>query len=162
MPTGAMRRRTLGRPSRTLLVLSALGLLACSTDDTSTSDPCSLEREIERQCGAEARDCGRAADSAESRARIDACVVDALNGSGAFFAIYDRAGTDSQNARAICRGADGAVLRLAWDSDPSGGDQTGAVITATRCDGAMAMDPEADGALPLACASVIELGRVCE
>lgn len=162
MPTVATRPRPLDRPWWTTFVLGAMGLLACVDDETSSADACSLEGEIERQCGAEARDCGRAAEGEPSAARVDACVVDALNGSGAFFAIYDRAGTDSEVAQAICRDADGVVLRLDWDSDPSGGDRTGAVIAATRCDGATAAEPETDGARPLSCASVTELGRVCE
>lgn len=150
------------RHGRVALLICVIGWSACSATSNAGAE-CSLEEEVQQRCGADARDCGRADDEG-SRSAVDTCVVEALNGTGPFFAIYERAGTDSETAQAICRDGDGVVLRLDWDSDPSGGDRTGAVVTGTRCDGATAaeIDPDGGGGLPLACGRVTELGYVCQ
>jgi hypothetical protein len=125
---------------------------------------CDLTGGLEEQAGPGATDCGRVALGSDPRA-VDDCVVAAFTSGQAFFARYERQGKDSKVAFGIAGTNLKRITFLLWDSDPSGGGDSGAVITGSRCE-----EPRVDASSgrdpmtmpPLACASTTDLGRTCE
>jgi hypothetical protein len=125
---------------------------------------CDIAEGLEEQAGSGATDCGQVAVGGDPSA-VDACAIAAFMSSRAFYARYERQGTDSK----VIFGVAGTNLRrvtfLLWDSDPSGGGDRGAVITGTRCE-----DPRVDQSSgrdpstmpPFTCFSTTDLGRTCE
>jgi hypothetical protein len=125
---------------------------------------CNLQAELSELAGSGAKDCGHVSLNA-SAASVDACVVDSFRKHAAFFAQYDRRGTDSKVVFGLVGNVSGEVTFLDWDGDPSGGSGEDPVITENRCkspsvDTSSARDASTTPAI--ACRSTVSLGRTCE
>jgi hypothetical protein len=125
---------------------------------------CKLADELRERAGAGATNCGHVALGADP-SPVDACVVMAFSTGRAFHAQYDLQGQDSKVIRGVAGNSQGEVTFLLWDSDPSGGSDAGAVVSADSCVGPTVDVPsssEASAAGPLMCTSTTSLGRTCE
>jgi hypothetical protein len=128
------------------------------------SSTCDLSGDLRKVAGNGAKDCGHVTVGSNT-AKVDACVVDAFGKHAAFFAQYDRHGTDSQITSGLAGTTSGNVALLMLDSDPSGGSGAHPVITADSC-----KNPSVDTStgrdtattLPITCASTASLGNTCE
>ncbi len=96
---------------------------------------CELASSLAARVGNNATDCGYAVLGSDASS-VDACVTAAFNSATAFYARYDRNGTDSNVVFGIAQDAAGNVMFFTWDSDPSGGSDTGPVIDGVLCIGA--------------------------
>jgi hypothetical protein len=115
------------------------------------------------RAGNNATDCGYAVLGSDA-SPVDACITDAFNGGTAFYARYDRNGTDSKTVFGIAEDAGGNMTFLLWDSDPSGGSNTGPVVDANLCVGpTLDTSPTRDSfaSSPVTCTSMASLGRTC-
>lgn len=130
---------------------------ACSSHD------CDLVAQLKARAESGAADCGHAALGGTAT-QVDSCVVTAFENRQAFFAQYDRQGTDSKVIFGIAGDARGNVTFLLWDSDPSGGSGADSVISGIAC-----IVPAVDSTAnrdsyftpPLSCTSSTSLGRTC-
>jgi hypothetical protein len=111
-------------------ILYAGWVVACG----SSAPACDLDALLRRRAGAGAVDCGRAAIGGPT-ADVDQCVVDQSAQGHAFYARYDVQGIDSRASLGALRDGAGQVSVLLWDSDPSGGGNSGARVTETACSG---------------------------
>jgi hypothetical protein len=124
---------------------------------------CELASSLAARAGNGATDCGYAVLGSDASS-VDACVTAAFNSATAFYARYDRHGTDSNVVFGIAQDAAGNVTLFLWDSDPSGGSDTGPVIDGTLCAGpALDSSPTRDAFVssPLTCTATASLGRTC-
>src|SRR5436190_1201877 len=103
-----------------VLLAVLLSLLPVSSCGGSSAATCNLEADLAARAGSGATDCGHARLDA-STASVDDCVVRAFGNHAAFFAQYDRRGTDSQVVFGLVGDSSGRVTFLLWDGDPSGG-----------------------------------------
>ena len=130
---------------------------------------CELASSVAARAGADATDCGYAVVGSDASvggdaASVDACVTDAFNAQTPFYARYDRSGSDSKVVFGIAQDAAGNVTFFLWDSDPSGGSNTGPVIDGNLCTGptldtSTTRDPFMSS--PVVCTSMVSLGRTC-
>lgn len=139
-------------------------LVLAATAACSSSSSCDLRDELKHRAGKGATDCGHV-ELGASPDSVDDCVMSAFQGHAAFFARYDRQGTDSKVVAGISGDADGEVTLLTWDGDPSGGSGADPVISGDECigpsvDSSPTRDPSST--FPILCASGRSLGRVCE
>jgi hypothetical protein len=119
-------------PSILLALVLACGLAAGACG--SSASPCDLDALLRRRAGAGAVDCGHVAVGAPTAA-TDQCVGAQLAQGHAFYARYDVQGIDSRAMLGALRDGAGKVSVLHWDSDPSGGAQSGARVTEIGCTG---------------------------
>jgi hypothetical protein len=142
-----------------------LPLLACLPFVACSSEKCSLETEVLARAGKGAIDCGHVAIGGD-RNVSDECVVRALEGGSAFYARYERRGTDSHVALGVARSKSGALTLLQYDGDPGGGGgDRRPVIDASICAAPQLLPAIADrpeGTPPFMCGEGRSLGRVCE
>lgn len=125
---------------------------------------CNLRSELRGLAGGGAKDCGHVI-LGDSPTAVDACVVDSFGKKAAFFAQYDRQGTDSKVVFGLVGNNSGEVTFLEWDGDPSGGSREDPVISGDSCkrpsvDTSTGRD--ASTTPPIACRSIESLGRTCE
>jgi hypothetical protein len=99
-----------------------------------SSARCDLDGLLRQQAGPGAVDCGRVAIGATTAA-VDQCIADQSARGGAFHARYDVQGVDSSVSLGASRDASGRASVFTWDSDPSGGSNSGPRITETPCTG---------------------------
>ena len=124
---------------------------------------CELKSSLATHAGSGATDCGYAVLGSDA-SPVDACVAAAFNSATAFYARYDRKGTDSSVVFGIAQDAAGNVTLFLWDSDPSGGSDTGPVIDGNLCVGpALDTSPTRDASVssPVTCTTMASLGRTC-
>ncbi|HEY3667574.1 MAG TPA: hypothetical protein VGL19_16325 [Polyangiaceae bacterium] len=124
---------------------------------------CELASSVAARAGGNATDCGYAVLGSDASS-VDACVTDAFSGGTAFYARYDRNGSDSKVVFGIAQDAAGNVTFFLWDSDPSGGSNTGPVIDGDLCTGpTLDTSPTRDAFMspPVVCTSMVSLGRTC-
>jgi len=114
------------------LGLMAMVVLSCACG--SSAPACDLDALLGSRAGAGAVDCGRAAIGAPTAA-IDQCIADQTAQGHAFYARYDVQGIDSRASLGALADGAGHVSVLLWDSDPSGGGNSGARVTETACAG---------------------------
>lgn len=95
----------------------------------------------------------------------DNCVLLAFKASTAFFARYDRPGTDSRVALGIARNSAGQTTYFHYDSDPCGGSSCGAIIDSIGCDGP-SLWPDGEtrprGDPPIKCSAYKANARICQ
>ena len=149
------------RDGNPLAVLASL-LLVLSCGGSSAAS-CNLGTDLAARAGSSATDCGHARLNAGT-ASVDDCVVRAFGNHAAFFAQYDRIGTDSKLVFGLVGDSSGRVTFLLWDGDPSGGSGAPPVITGDRCEGPSidsAPGRDTNTTPPIVCASTVSLGRTC-
>src|SRR4249920_3527242 len=113
--------------------LYAVGIVWVCCLGACADRSCDLRAALTARAGSGATDCGHALLGA-STAEIDACVVEAFGSHRAFFAQYDRTGTDSKISLGLARDGSGRVTLHTWDGDPSGGSGADPVISAITCE----------------------------
>jgi uncharacterized secreted protein with C-terminal beta-propeller domain len=142
-----------------MLAFSTAVAIACS----SAKRDCDLTGGLRRSAGGGATDCGHAVLGADA-SPVDNCVDTAFETGAAFFAQYDRHGTDSKVVFGIAGDVHGNVTFLLWDGDPSGGSGADPVITGDLCVGpSVDTSPTRDpfAAPPVTCVTTTSLGRTC-
>lgn len=124
---------------------------------------CVLDDDVRQFAGNDARDCGTAA-SADERAPVDECVVEAFEAGEPFIARYERRGVDSKVVTALASNSAGTVKTFQWDQSPCGGPGCDPVTDVQTC-----IEPSLDDqaseelpdALPIRCESFGLAERTC-
>lgn len=141
---------------RWLWLSSCAAALACSSGE------CELEDDLRLFAGDGAIDCGTA-DAAHDRTGVDQCAGDAFEAGEAFFARYERTGTDSKLLQAVAMNSVGVVKVFLWDSSPcGGGDSCDPATDVQTCEEpSLRLESSEEPSLPFDCESYGLAQRVC-
>jgi len=143
-------------------VVSLVVVWGCSAEEPDEPE-CDLGAELRSVVGDNAEDCGFA-ERGEDASSVDECVISAFEGGRPFMARYFLQGIDSQLVAGLAGDDAGNVTSLLWDSDPSGGSNSGDKIYGNVClSPSVDTDPTARDSVtrPLKCADMSSLGEVC-
>ena len=113
-----------------------LALTGCNSNKDPDSKFISIE-EFEQKLldsvGEQATNCGKV-NIGDSPYDVNTCVSDSFIINIAFYAVYIQQGTDSQVASAFTMNSNGVVEYWSYDSDISGGSNSGSRVTSTVCE----------------------------
>ncbi|MFK7800189.1 MAG: hypothetical protein AB8G95_01025 [Anaerolineae bacterium] len=102
-----------------MILLPIIFLFACSSLGLGFED---FQEQVLSTAVDQAVDCGwvKVLDSPES---VNQCVIDSFVAGNPFFAIYELQGIDSYPAVALVSNGAGDLIRMNFDSDPTGSGQ---------------------------------------
>jgi hypothetical protein len=121
-------------------VLIVVFLLALTTGCNKSEGPDSafisieeFEQQVLDSVTEQATNCGKVAIG-DSPFVVNTCVSDSFIINTPFYAVYIQQGTDSSVASAITMNTSGVVEHWLYDSDISGGSNSGSRVTVTVCE----------------------------
>lgn len=113
-----------------------LALTGCNSNESPDSKFISIE-EFEQKLldsvGEQAINCGKV-NIGDSPYDVNTCVSDSFIINIAFYAVYIQQGTDSHVASAFTMNSSDVVEYWSYDSDISGGSNSGSRVTSTVCE----------------------------